>query len=173
MLFRNAGESDLGALMEFYGQISDAMIGTPFDCRWRRGEHPDEKMVSDAVSAGELTIADDEGAIAAAVIVDHSFDESTAPGIPWTVACAQDEAAVVHVLAAAPAYRGTGIARELLLHVIDTARSQNMRTVRLGVAINNTPAVKLYESCGFTPIIVAKRFWGGILVDAMTMELPL
>ena len=48
-----------------------------------------------------------------------------------------------------------------------------MRSVRLGVASNNTPAVKLYTSCGFHRIIEAKRLYGDVLVDAITFELPL
>ena len=48
-----------------------------------------------------------------------------------------------------------------------------MRSVRLGVASNNTPAVKLYTSCGFHRIIEAKCQYGDALVDAITFELPL
>ena len=121
----------------------------------------------------ERTFADDNGTIAAAVIANHDYDDSTAPDLPWTVDCSWADSIVIHVLAAARAYRGTGVARDLLVHVIDTARSQNMRSLRLEAAVNNTPAVKLYESCGFIPIIVVKRFWGDGLVDAVAMERPL
>ena len=134
---------------------------------------PQRRDVTDAVSAGTLSILDDFGTIAAAVIVNHDFDPFNTPINPWMVDCPASEAAIVHVLATAPEYRGTGIAHELLIHVIDTLRSQNMRTVRLEVAAYNTPAVKLYESCGFIPIIVTRRCWGGVMTDAIAMELPL
>ena len=173
MRFRSATASDVDDLVSFYGEIADAMVGTPHDCRWRRGLHPSKKMLEDAVSAGQLTIADDNGTIAAAVVANHDYDDSTAPDLPWTVDCSWADSSVIHVLAAARAYRGTGVARDLLVHVIDTARSQNMRSVRLGVASNNTPAVKLYTSCGFHHIIEAKCRYGDALVDAITFELPL
>ena len=173
MRFRHATDSDLDELIEFYGRISDAMIGTPHDCMWRRGNHPGTEMLMNAVSAGTLTVSEDNGTIASAVIVNHVFEDPTSYDLPWLIDCSRDEALVVHVLATAPEYRGAGIARDLLFHVIDTARSQNMRSMRLEVAENNTPAVKLYESCGFIPIIVVKRFWGSRLVDAVAMEHPL
>ena len=173
MRFRSATASDVDDLVSFYGEIADAMVGTPHDCRWRRGLHPSKKMLEDAVSAGQLTIADDNGTIAAAVIANHDYDDSTAPDLPWTVDCSWADSIVIHVLAAARAYRGTGVARDLLVHVIDTARSQNVRSMRLGAASNNTPAVKLYDGCGFHRIIEAKRLYGDVLVDAITFELPL
>ena len=173
MRFRSATASDVDDLVSFYGEIADAMVGTPHDCRWRRGLQPSKKMLEDAVSAGQLTIADDNGTIAAAVVANHDYDDSTAPGLPWLVDCPQEDALIVHVLASAPEYRGTGTARDLLIHVIDTARSQNVRSMRLGAASNNTPAVKLYDGCGFHRIIEAKRLYGDVLVDAITFELPL
>lgn len=172
-IFRKATPNDLSKLISFYGEISDAMIGTPFDCRWRRGDHPDGKMLADAIGEGALTIAEDGGAIAAAVIANHDLDGATGPELPWLVDCPQEKAVIIHVLAANPAYRGTGIARQLLLHVIDEARAADMASVRLSAALNNTPAVKLYESCGFIRIIESRQFWGGVMVDAVSLELPL
>ena len=173
MQLRTAVYEDLDALEAFYGDIADAMADTPFDCFWRRGLYPDREMLAEAVSAGECMIADDCGTIAAASFVNHDFDDSTAPNIPWIVDCAQDETAFVHVLAAAPSYRGTGTARSLLLHLIDTLRASGMRSVRLEAASFNTPAVKLYGSCGFIPIMVVKRLYGDAEVDAIVFELPL
>lgn len=173
MLIRTATRSDMDALIALYGDVCDAMIGTPFDCLWRRGEHPSDVMIADAVCAGTLTIADDGGTVAAAVIVNGEYDASQDPGMPWIVPCSPEEMAVIHVLASAPAYRGAGVARELLLHVIDKARAEKMHTVRLGVALNNTPAVKLYETCGFIRICEGVRIFVGQAVPAAAFELPL
>lgn len=149
------------------------MIGTPFDCQWRRGQHPSCEMIAQAIDEGTLTVCDDGGTIAAAVIVSHDYDASATPDMPWTVDCTDDEMLVIHVLAAAPAYRGTGIARKLLAHVIDEARNAGMSAMRLGAAANNTPAVKLYESCGFYRILESRQVFGDVEVDCVTLELPL
>ena len=173
MELRKAAENDLQALIDFYGEVSDAMIGTPFDCQWRRGNHPDEEMLARAIAEDALTLADDDGVIAAAIIVDHETDGATVPELPWRVACPPEKAVIIHVLAAAPAYRGTGIARALLEHAIEEARAAGMQTARISVAMNNLPAMRLYESCGFVRIVESVQLWGGVLVDALSLELPL
>lgn len=49
-----------------------------------------------------------------------------------------------------PQYRGRGIARELVLAVLDAARAiQGTQVVQLTVTDSNTAAVQLYQSCGF------------------------
>ncbi|HEY1065035.1 MAG TPA: GNAT family N-acetyltransferase, partial [Pirellulales bacterium] len=52
-------------------------------------------------------------------------------------------------MAVAPEYRGRGIGRKLLLHIIAFARSLGARTVRLGSNRKLTNAIHLYESVGF------------------------
>ncbi len=173
MELRKAAENDLQALIDFYGEVSDAMIGTPFDCQWRRGAHPSDEMIERAVAEDALTLADDNCRIAAAIIVNHKADGATVPELPWRVACPPEKTAIIHVLAVGSAYRGTGIARTLLEHAIEEARAAGMQTARISVAMNNLPAMRLYESCGFVRIVESVQLWGGVLVDALSLELPL
>lgn len=50
-----------------------------------------------------------------------------------------------------PEYRGKGIARRLLLEVIERCKSvPGIELLHLGVDPSNKPVVKLYESVGFT-----------------------
>ena len=51
-----------------------------------------------------------------------------------------------------PEHRHQGIARALVEKVLDQARSRpETRVVQLTVTESNTPAVRLYEACGFRP----------------------
>lgn len=51
----------------------------------------------------------------------------------------------------APQERGKGIARELLLHVLEFSRTvPGIKKINLSVNAANTAAIKLYESAGFT-----------------------
>ena len=54
--------SELDAVEEMYGRVIDAMIGTPFDILWRRGEHPSREMLEDETATGNLFVAKDEAA---------------------------------------------------------------------------------------------------------------
>ena len=65
-----------------------------------------------------------------------------------------------------PEFRGQGIARALVDAVLTHARSTpGTQVVQLTVTQSNTPAIQLYESCGFVPfgteplaVKVAERF---------------
>jgi GNAT superfamily N-acetyltransferase len=48
-----------------------------------------------------------------------------------------------------PALRGTGVARELVEHVVDWARAHDAERVLLSVEGPNVRAARLYERCGF------------------------
>jgi ribosomal protein S18 acetylase RimI-like enzyme len=49
-----------------------------------------------------------------------------------------------------PAARGRGLGRAAIRHALDLARGQ-ATVLELAVDLRNTPAVRLYRSCGFTP----------------------
>ncbi len=61
------------------------------------------------------------------------------------------EADVVHLIAmwVDPAARACGAGRALTQAVLAWAREREARLVKLWVATNNAPAVRLYERCGF------------------------
>jgi len=49
-----------------------------------------------------------------------------------------------------PEYRGTGLARQISLALMDGARASGFHTIRLDTARQLTGAIKLYQSLGFT-----------------------
>jgi ribosomal-protein-alanine N-acetyltransferase len=78
----------------------------------------------------------------------------------------RDAAASITALTVAPAARGTGLGRRLLDGLLDWAGAT---PVRLAVRPENTPAIALYRSCGFT---VARTIPGYYSpgVDALVMH---
>lgn len=50
------------------------------------------------------------------------------------------------------AHHGSGVARELMRHVLDTARDLGAGTVFLGVWEHNPRAIRFYEKCGFVDV---------------------
>jgi ribosomal protein S18 acetylase RimI-like enzyme len=52
-------------------------------------------------------------------------------------------------IAVSPAYRGRGVARQLCEHLIDVAREAGIEILTLDVRVDNTIAIRLYESLGF------------------------
>jgi len=56
-----------------------------------------------------------------------------------------------------PEYRGRGLGRKLLKHVIEVARTKGIGRLQLGVNQTQISAIKLYESLGFEKIFTLEN----------------
>lgn len=69
-----------------------------------------------------------------------------------------------------PERQRQGIARRMLEHLLAQAQTQGARRMLLEVRVDNTPAIALYESLGFTRLGLRKRYYQPEGVDAYTMS---
>lgn len=75
----------------------------------------------------------------------------------------------IQTIAVAPAHRGAGLGRRLMIELLDYAASSGARAVFLEVRADNSGAQQLYASLGFTVLGVRPRYYkGGI--DAVVMK---
>lgn len=96
------------------------------------------------------------------------------------------EEAHILTIAVQPEFRGQGIGRWLLLHLIDEARQAGCAGIALEVRPSNQAALKLYEKLGFALIGRRKRYYpdkedalvlllegvdGGLLWDPLAREM--
>ena len=71
-----------------------------------------------------------------------------------------------------PAHRGKGIAKALMALITDWANAQGSTAMMLEVKTDNTDAIGLYESLGYSKLNVRKDYFGAGL-DAQVMRLEL
>lgn len=71
---------------------------------------------------------------------------------------ALDEAHLLNITIA-PGWRRQSLGRELLKHIMDTARSQHVRVLFLEVRPSNRPAIALYEKNGFEAFALRKGYY--------------
>jgi ribosomal-protein-alanine N-acetyltransferase len=71
-----------------------------------------------------------------------------------------------------PSQRGKGIARQLMALITDWAKQQGSTAMMLEVKVDNTEAIGLYESLGYSKLNVRKDYFGAGL-DALVMRLDL
>lgn len=69
-----------------------------------------------------------------------------------------DEAHLLNLSVAKP-LQGRGLGRELLVHLMDVARSHRAQTMFLEVRPSNTAAIGLYESMGFNEFSVRRGYY--------------
>lgn len=172
MLIREATGADLGEVMALYGEVSDAMVGTPADCRWRRGGHPSEEFVRGLIEGGGMLVAMEDGGLIAAIGVDHDLGHDYG-AVKWLIDVGEELVAVIHLLVVREGWRGGGVARKLLRACLNRERARDMRTARLDATANNAPAIALYESEGFVQVgagIVDVEIEGDRYVPFVVME---
>ena len=83
---------------------------------------------------------------------------------------APDEATLYQMWVALE-YRRRGVGRLLLAAVIDWARTRRVRTLALGVTLDNGPAERLYRRAGFVPVGEPEALRPGSELRAQRMEL--
>ena len=109
--------------------------------RYFRIEPPDEAVLSNPQSA----ILDRGGRIFFAIL------NETPIGCCALIHLHEGEFEVAK-MAVSPSAQGQGIGRALLTAVIEAARQSGVRRLSLETNRVLTPAIRLYESCGFTHI---------------------
>jgi ribosomal-protein-alanine N-acetyltransferase len=71
-----------------------------------------------------------------------------------------------------PSHRGKGIAKALIAQITDWANSQGSTAMMLEVKTDNSEAIGLYESLGYSTLNIRKDYFGAGL-DAQVMRLEL
>ena len=71
-----------------------------------------------------------------------------------------------------PTHRGKGIARQLMAMITGWAKEQGSIAMMLEVKVDNSNAIGLYESLGYSKLNVRKDYFGAGL-DALVMRLDL
>ena len=139
---------DLSRILCFYQLVIRETSDMPRYGRWIYGLHPTEEMVEDYVRQGGMDRLEDGQDIAAVVAVTPYQGEDY-HGIDWQDELADDEVAVVHLLAVNPHFQKRGYARTAMKEVIELVREKSVKAVRLDALECNAPAHRLYESLGF------------------------
>lgn len=148
MEFRRAESAELDRVRGFYWALIDLMEGGEFDPGWRKGVYPSDAELRKSMDAGELYVLEDEGAIAAAVIINNEYNPSY-EGLPWRVDAPPERVFMLHTLGVAPAMQGRGVTKRVVAECLATAREKGAECVRLDVLGGNEPAEKLYLAMGF------------------------
>lgn len=147
-MIRRAETKEYEKVLEFYNQLIDDMQGMEYHPRWKKGIYPSHEELKTALENAELFIDEESGKVVAAMRVNHDVTDGYEK-VSWAVNAAKEEVTVVHMLGVAPAVQGKGKGKRMLQFVIDAARREKQKVIRLDVLMGNLPADRLYESMGF------------------------
>ena len=158
MEIKQAGPDKYEEIRAFYHALIDAIEDLPYGAGWKKDIYPSREMLRDAAEAGELFAATEEGSVIGAMVVNHQCNEGYKE-FDWPTKAEDAEVTVIHALGVDPAYSGKGVAKAMVRFVIDTARENGQKVIRLDVLKGNLPAEKLYEGLGFVHQHTLKMFY--------------
>lgn len=148
MELRKADASEFAIIRDFYWELIDQMGDRIDTCAWQKGIYPSDEMLRGSLERGEIYTLPRDGAIAACVILNSSWNEGY-EGTSWQVECSQDEVLVPHALGVLPSFHGQGIGRAVVRDIIEMARAAGMKAIRLDILDRNVAARRLYLGEGF------------------------
>lgn len=148
ILIRKATESDLDAIEQLYDDLTDHLATQNINYpNWKKGVYPLRCDAEEGLQNSTLYVAERTGEIVGTVIYlrDQGEPYRTADWqLPFDI-----PVIVLHILAVHPAHQGTGVGRALMDYAEHLARQAGARAVRLDTHVNNLPACRLYEKCGY------------------------
>lgn len=148
MNIRLATLPDYESIIAFYDDVIERTPDMPIYGRWKKGQHPTSERIKAYMEEGSMYLYEENGQIIGAMAVTmYQGDDYHA--IKWSEQVADNEAAVIHILAVSPDHQGTGIGFGMIREAIRTAQDKGMKAIRLDALASNTPAHKIYERLGF------------------------
>ena len=143
---------------EFYFDVIDGIGDTVDSVGWKKDIYPAPEFLKDSIENGELYIAEEEGTIVGAMVLNHQSNDEYNK-FEWPTRADESEVTVIHALGILPSERGKGYAKQMVSFAIDFARKENQKVIRLDVLKGNTGAKKLYSGLGFRYLHTLPMFY--------------
>lgn len=158
-MIRKAMPYEYERVHAFYWQLIDDMQNAEYHPKWQKGIYPTDEDIREAIEQSEMYIyLDENDVVLSAMRVNHSVTEGY-DQVEWSIEAEAEEITVIHMLGVGVATQGKGVAKEMVNFVIDMARRDGQKCIRLDVLEGNVPAFRLYESVGFKPAGSVQLFY--------------
>ena len=173
MTIRPARPEETDDVLRFYHRLIDALVGAECSPRWTKGVYPTRADLASAAAAGELWLGTEGEEIAAAMVVNHGFNEGYA-SVPWIVDAPDEDIWALHLLAVDPSRPRRGLGRRMTERAIALVRGRGGRSLRLDVIDGNRPAERLYDAVGFRTVSRSRIYYEDTgWADFLVMEYPI
>ena len=170
---RLARPDEFQTVKDFYWDLIEKTENSQFQPGWQKGVYPTDEFLMESLESGELYVGFLDGELVTCMIVNHKYNDGY-NSVKWSVDAADDELVVIHALGVDPDFSNRGIAKEMVKFVIDTAKKNGLKTIRLDVLGGNIPAEKAYTKMGFKYLKTLSMFYEDTgWTDYMAFELIL
>ena len=158
MVIRIADKNEFEKVRSFYYSLIDSMEKARYSPGWKKGIYPTDDYLAESINKHELFIGETDGKISMAMIVNSSFNEGYNRAV-WPTEAKPDEVTVIHAFCVHPDYSRQGLAKQAVAYVMETAKEQMKKVIRLDVLEGNIPAENLYLSMGFQYVDTLEMYY--------------
>lgn len=155
---RVAFKEEMQDVRSFYHTLIDDMEGAQYHPGWKKDIYPDDEYLQSSIEKQELIVGLVDGRIAAAMIVNHDYNESY-ERVDWPTDAKREEMTVIHTLGVGLAHSRKGFAHRMVEYAITQAIQNHQKVVRLDVLKGNLPAERLYTRIGFRYVDTLQMFY--------------
>ena len=140
--------NDIDELEKLYDSLNDYLeLGTNYP-GWAKGIYPIRETAVNGIQDNYLFVLKINNEIAGSIILSHEPETAYAQ-VSWGIEADYKDIIVIHTLVVHPKYMKSGVGKKLIDFAKRYSNEQEMKAIRLDVSIHNTPAISLYEKCGY------------------------
>jgi len=139
---------DISQLEKLYNDVNDYLQQGVNFSGWAKGVYPTKETAEIGINEKSLFCIRVEDKIAGSIILNHK-QEKAYDKVAWGLKAADNQVIVIHTLVVHPKFMKQGIAHQLIEFAKGYAIRKSAKTIRLDVAVQNSPAISLYEKCGY------------------------
>jgi len=161
MIFRKAAAEDIPAIAKIYEDIHTEEESGRTSIGWIRGVYPTKKTAEASLLRGDLFVAEDNGIIVGAAIINQ-LQVDVYEGAGWKFPAEDSEVMVLHTLVISPRVFGKGYGKAFVKFYEDYALSQNCPYLRMDTNARNTRARAMYGKLGYREIGIVPCIFNGI-----------
>lgn len=158
MEIRKAAETEYDAVRAFYHSVIDCTEDAEFSPMWIKDIYPAPEYLRESIENGELYLGLLGGEIAAAMVLNHQYNDGYNE-CNWQTDAADSEITVIHTLGVHPKFSRQGLAKQMVTKAFEAARENGQKAIRLDVLEGNLPAEKLYPALGFRYIDTVNLYY--------------
>ena len=155
---RKAAKDDYPDVREFYYELTDSLASSQYSPGWERDIYPTQEWLIESIEKQKMYLGELNGKIVSCMVVNQEYNDGYKE-IDWKVDAKDSELLVIHALGVAADYSGRGFAKQMVRYVIDMAKEQGIKAIRLDVLEGNLPAEKSYVKVGFEYVGTVPMFY--------------
>lgn len=144
-------DNDLDAIEKLYNDLHVALETGMNYPGWIKDVYPTCEDAMAGIDNQSLYVARFNNKVVGSIILNHEADDAYSTA-KWQCDVDYSLVFIIHTLVVHPSYSKMGIGKQLMDFAEVIAHQNNMKAIRLDVYEKNTPAIYLYERCGYTYI---------------------